>query len=398
MTAESSDTSALRRALKSANHRLQQIFLANPLAMIEADVHGTIRRWNPSAQRIFGWTAGEAVGQNIVELLASNSAREHMETVIAALLGGSAANSRHQNVTKDGRSIICQWYNIVLYDEQGRITGWLSQVEDITEQLRAAEQLAQSEAYLKAIFGAMNDIVMVIDADGVYCDIAPTQPELRYRYSERLVGRRMEEVIGPERAAHYLAQIREVLATGQPRQDYFTFDSSRGERHFYGSLTRLYDDRVLWVAHDITDQRKAEAALAALREEIIQAQQAALRELSTPIVPISDRVIAMPLIGAVDSTRAQQVLEALLAGVVEHHAATAILDITGVQVVDTYVANTLLRAAHGVKLLGAEVVITGIRPEIAHTLVSLGLDLRGIVTLATLQSGIAYALKRQQRA
>ena len=94
----------------------------------------------------------------------------------------------------------------------------------------------------------------------------------------------------------------------------------------------------------------------------------------------------------IDSNRAQQVIETLLAGVAASRAATAILDLTGVQVVDTQVANALLRAAQAVKLLGARVVLTGIRPEIAQTLVGLGLDLSGITTRATLQSGIAFAL------
>jgi rsbT co-antagonist protein RsbR len=125
---------------------------------------------------------------------------------------------------------------------------------------------------------------------------------------------------------------------------------------------------------------------------VIAAQQAALRELSTPIIPLTNDLVAMPLIGAIDSNRAQQVIETLLAGVADSRATTAILDITGVQVVDTQVANALLRAAQAVKLLGARVVLTGIRPEIAQTLVGLGLDLSGIVTRATLQSGIAFAL------
>jgi rsbT co-antagonist protein RsbR len=87
------------------------------------------------------------------------------------------------------------------------------------------------------------------------------------------------------------------------------------------------------------------------------------------------------------------VLETLLEGVAENHASAVILDITGVQVVDTQVANAILRAAQAVKLLGAQVIITGIRPEVAQTLVTLGADLSSIITRSTLQSGIAYALR-----
>ena len=123
-------------------------------------------------------------------------------------------------------------------------------------------------------------------------------------------------------------------------------------------------------------------------------QEAALRELSTPLIPISDRVVVMPLIGAINSRRAQQVIETLLHGLADSRADRAILDITGVLVVDTQVANALVAAAQAVKLLGATVILTGIRPEVAQTLVGLGIDLRGIVTCGTLQSGIAYALAR----
>ncbi len=103
--------------------------------------------------------------------------------------------------------------------------------------------------------------------------------------------------------------------------------------------------------------------------------------------------MVMPLIGKIDSRRAQQVIETLLSGLTKSRARMAIVDITGVQVVDTYVANTLLRAAQAVRLLGAQVVLTGIRSEVAQTLVGLGVDLGKIITSSNLQVAIAHALK-----
>ena len=151
------------------------------------------------------------------------------------------------------------------------------------------------------------------------------------------------------------------------------------------------------ILRDATEPIRCEQERAALQEQSIAAQQATLNELSTPIIPLTDDVVVMPLIGAIDSNRAQQIIEALLTGVAASRATTAILDITGVQVVDTQVANALLRAAQAVKLLGARVILTGIRPEIAQTLVGLGLDMSGITTRATLQSGIAFALVDQTK-
>ncbi|MDI3289685.1 STAS domain-containing protein [Polyangium sp. 15x6] len=146
--------------------------------------------------------------------------------------------------------------------------------------------------------------------------------------------------------------------------------------------------------HAIEQTQRAEAENVRLQEEIIRMQEETLRALSTPLIPIAESVVVMPLIGNVNSKRAQQVIETLLEGVTAHRAAVAILDVTGVPVVDAEVANGLLQAAQAVSLLGAEVVLTGIRPEIARTLVELGTDLRGLVTRSTLQSGVEHALRR----
>lgn len=147
------------------------------------------------------------------------------------------------------------------------------------------------------------------------------------------------------------------------------------------------------IGRDLTAQKQAETERLRLQEEVIHAQGVALRELSTPLIPIADGVVVMPLIGSLDSARALQVIDALLNGVSERRARIAILDITGVSVVDTQVANGIIRAAQAVKLLGALVLLTGIRPEVAQTLVQLGVDLSGIVTRGSLQDGIGYALQ-----
>jgi rsbT co-antagonist protein RsbR len=156
--------------------------------------------------------------------------------------------------------------------------------------------------------------------------------------------------------------------------------------------------RYIAIVHDLTERKRAAEERARLQDQIIQAQAATLAELSTPLIPISDEVVVMPLIGALDDQRMQQVLEALLHGVEQRRARMAILDITGVPVVDTHVANGLILAAQAVRLLGARVILTGIRPEVAQTLVGLGVNLGDLITHSTLQSGIAYATNGQGRA
>ncbi len=107
--------------------------------------------------------------------------------------------------------------------------------------------------------------------------------------------------------------------------------------------------------------------------------------------------MVMPLIGTVDAQRAQQVLETALRGVAENQARVVIIDITGVKLVDTDIAERLMHTARALKLLGSEAVVTGIRPEVARALVELNADLSTIVTRGTLQSGVAYALERISR-
>jgi anti-anti-sigma regulatory factor len=143
---------------------------------------------------------------------------------------------------------------------------------------------------------------------------------------------------------------------------------------------------------ELRERERAESARAALQEEIIGVQRMRLSEMATPILPITDRVLVMPLIGTMDAARAAQVLEASLAGVERHNPSIVIIDITGLKHVDGGVADTLIRTASALRLLGAQAVLTGMQPEIARLLTQGGIDLRGIVTRSTLQSAIAHAL------
>ncbi|WP_170319544.1 PAS domain-containing protein [Polyangium spumosum] len=147
---------------------------------------------------------------------------------------------------------------------------------------------------------------------------------------------------------------------------------------------------------DVTDTVRAQQdrADALLQQEALRAKEATLLELSTPLIPVSDEVMVMPLVGALDPARAERAISVLLDGMARSGARVAILDITGVPRVDAEVADALVRAARSVVLLGAEPMLTGIRPEVAQTLVSLGIDLSGISTHSTLQTGVARAMRR----
>ncbi len=130
------------------------------------------------------------------------------------------------------------------------------------------------------------------------------------------------------------------------------------------------------------------------REDIILRQRQELLELSTPVVKVWDGVVALPLIGTLDSERTQVVMESLLQRIVETESTIAIIDITGVPTVDTLVAQHLLRTVAAARLMGADCIISGIRPQIAQTIVHLGIDLSGVTTKASFADAIALALTR----
>jgi len=139
------------------------------------------------------------------------------------------------------------------------------------------------------------------------------------------------------------------------------------------------------VEESMAEQSRAMASL--------QTSLEVIREMGNPVLPIFEGVILVPLIGAMDTERANLTMDAVLHGVSRHRARAVILDITGVPTVDTSVANTLVKAARGVRLLGATPILVGIRAEVAQTIVELGVDLRGIATQASLQEGLQYALR-----
>ncbi|MDI1451023.1 AAA family ATPase [Polyangium sp. 6x1] len=188
--------------------------------------------------------------------------------------------------------------------------------------------------------------------------------------------------------ANALLYQRLEVMTGELKRSNEALESEVARR-----TAELYDANE-HLSRELSERARGEEERARLQEEIIRAQNARLLELSTPMIPITDRIMVMPLIGAIDEQRAEQVLTTALEGVQTHRAEVVIIDITGVKVMDTAVASTLLRTASALKLLGAEAMLTGLSREVAQTLICLGLDLGGIVTMGTLRSGIARALKR----
>jgi rsbT co-antagonist protein RsbR len=271
--------------------------------------------------------------------------------------------------------------------------GVLMQHRDISERKRDEQALRQAEAML----AVMPDLMFRLNRAGEYLDCKISREHELYLPPEQIIGKRLQDLMPPETTEAWLEWIALALDSGRMQVHEYRMPTPHGQRDFEARLLVSGVDEVLTIVRDVTERVQAEEALRrnADQQQLIRLQAAALRELSTPLIPISDDVLVMPLVGALDTSRAQQVVEALLQGVAAGHARFAILDITGVPVVDTQVANALLQAAQSVRLLGAQVLITGIRPEVAQTLVGLGVDLGRMITRATLQDGIAYAMRRK---
>ncbi|MDP4162989.1 MAG: RsbT co-antagonist protein RsbRA [Bacillota bacterium] len=132
-------------------------------------------------------------------------------------------------------------------------------------------------------------------------------------------------------------------------------------------------------------------------ERTVSLQKIALQELSAPLIPVFEGITVMPLVGTIDTERAKQIMENLLTGVVKHRSEVVLIDITGVPVVDTMVAHHIIQAAEAVRLVGAKCMLVGIRPEIAQTIVNLGINLTQFTTKNTLKKGIEAALELTNR-
>jgi rsbT co-antagonist protein RsbR len=177
-----------------------------------------------------------------------------------------------------------------------------------------------------------------------------------------------------------------VFSLKQPLFDRIAEAAGADQRKLHGEL---------WQASSLLDKLGLYAAEAYQkgREQIVSRQQQEMLELSTPVVALWDRVLAVPLIGTLDSARAQIAMETLLQRIVEVEAEVAIIDITGVPTMDTLVAQHLLKTVAAARLMGAECIISGIRPEIAQTIVKLGVEL-DVVSKRTLADAFALALRR----
>ncbi len=290
-----------------------------------------------------------------------------------------------------------------VFDEHGAVKGVVGITTDRTDQRRDQREIAAQTAALREqaeLLDLAHDAIIVRRLDGTIT-FWNRGAERIYGHSRQVaLGRDLHELLRTRLPAPYEQIEREFLAQGYWEGE-LIHTRADGQEVITASRWVLRrgeagaPDAVLKIDNDITERRRSEQAEAQRQQEIIRAQALAIEELSTPLIPITDEILVMPLIGMLDSIRAKQIMHNLLTGLAASRGKFAIIDITGVPVVDTAVANALLQAAHAARLLGTEVILTGIRPEVAQTLVHIDTKLGSITTRGTLQSGIKHALGRR---
>lgn len=262
-----------------------------------------------------------------------------------------------------------RWQQVLVGSRKQVLASWLQLAGVAVEDKAAAQDAGDLLRLLEeALAGPGAD-----DVDGT--DFA----HLRQAVSD-MSARRGRAGSTPVSTASFVLALREVLlAVADEAGGPITLPDVRW-------LARLLDRLVL-----LTLESYAEG-----RQDVIHQQGQQLLELSTPVVNLWDRIIAAPLVGTLDSARAQVVMETLLQAIVEQDALVAILDITGVPTVDTLVAQHLLKTVAATRLMGAECIVSGIRPQTAQTIVQLGIDLTEVTTRASLADALSLAIERVQ--
>lgn len=258
------------------------------------------------------------------------------------------------------------------------------------DSIGAYATLRKSEESQRALLHAIPDAILRLDAAGTCLHFKPpTGASLALAaYGAALPG---------EMARHFSAGVRRAISERITQRVEFELAVGQGVCLFDAQIASMEGDEAVAIVRDITEAKRAAAheALGREREAIIRAQAEALTQLSMPFIPIDERVAVMPLIGDMDGRRVERIRETLVQRIAGQRASTVIMDLTGVENVDSAAAQQLVLTVQAVGLLGTELILTGIRGAVARRLVELGADFRGLAMRRTLQEGIELAMRRR---
>jgi PAS domain S-box-containing protein len=253
-------------------------------------------------------------------------------------------------------------------------------------------EIRESEARYRAMINLIPDLIFRTNRKGVYINIKPMDDKTS---AEAYVGKKLSDFLPVDVTTKMIEAVTKTLDTKTSQTCEYQLSAPNGQmHHFEARMVVSAVEEVLVIVRDITEQKNAETEHEALQQQLIDAQKQALLELSTPIIPLIDQIIIMPLVGSIDTQRAKEITRTLLSGISLHGAHIVIIDITGVPLVDSSVAEHLNRSIQAARLKGAHTIITGISDAVAETIVDMGIDWSKIETLRDLQSGLIAAFKR----
>jgi len=262
---------------------------------------------------------------------------------------------------------------ILKTDMSGLLADWMAEIRaaGADQRITDAELRAQANEFLK----------LIADAAAKNTDVSSESWRPVREFLEGVSRSRAIQGFSSSETATFVFSLKKPIFSRIRRM---TVNDVQGLADETWTITEMIDSLAM---HTVRTFQKT-------REDVIVRQQEEMLELSTPVVKLWDGVIALPMIGTLDSARTQIVMESLLQRLVDTGSEIAIIDITGVPTVDTLVAQHLLKTVTAIRLMGAECIISGIRPQIAQTIVHLGIDLQGITTKATLADALALAMKQ----
>jgi rsbT co-antagonist protein RsbR len=354
--------------------------------IIMLDNRGDVLTWNEGARRLKGYTADEVLGRNISMFYVDGDAE-----LARAELDEAARSGRFEGEgwrkRKSGDPF---WANVVIqpmYGGNNEVTGFVKVTRDLSERQRQQSELRLAAMMLDSI---TDYEVIFLDVDGIIRTWA--------RGAELVTGYTAAEAIGHNVSIFYLDEdVESGLAVRERAQalqlgrfETEGWRTRKGGARFWANVTlapvRDTDGEhvgFVKVTRDLTERVE--------RERLVKRQRDEILELSTPVIQIWDRVLALPIIGTLDSNRAARATESLLQRIADDEAAIVILDISGVPMIDTLVAQHLFKTIQGARLMGAESVISGVRPETAQAMVHLGIDMGGVRSRSTLRDALQLA-------
>lgn len=356
-------------------------------ALIKLDLDGAVADWSRGAERLLGHPAGEIVGRPFATFYTEEDAAAGLPASdLAAARETGRAETEGWRVRKDGERFRAATVIALIHDDDGTATGYAAAIRDVTESRRA-------EAMFRGLLESAPDAVVIVESDGRIM-LVNRQTELMFGYDrDELIGQPVE-VLVPERfRARHGAYRGGFIASPQTRPmgtglELYGRRRDGSEFPVEISLGPLESDRGTLVSaaiRDITERREQELRLQRQRDEIL--------ELSTPVIQVWDKVLALPIIGTLDSLRAARLTESLLEKIAENQAEVIILDISGVPTIDTQVAQHLLKTVQAATLMGAASILSGVRPETAQAMVHLGIDIGRLRSRNKLRDALQLALR-----